>query len=541
MKQNALLKCAAALLFVFGTNVVSAQNNVGLGTNTPTEKLDVIGNVKADTVKANVVQVTPNAGAGKVFVSDADGNGSWQNGPVGPAGPTGPIGPDGPMGPMGPIGLTGPIGPDGPTGPAGPIGPIGPIGLTGPTGPDGPTGPTGPAGPAGVAGPTGPTGPTGPAGPAGSANIAGTTNYMVKFTAANTGGNSQLQDNGTAVSVNISPSNLYRLYTYDSQLTADGDGQATEYGYRTRDSQNDGTAYGQSTTNNAVKGYNFWGDVYTFGVGGFSYNDYNRTGGVLGAETSGAYWGSLGYRSSGLINYGVYGSAAYANGAGQLPGNELNGVGGGFFGTIGSLSKGSVIGQLNEGELFAAYNKGDVYTSGKQIELVSSEENVTPAYTVTSNEVTVYNKGKIQMVNGSATVRFGENYTQLLGESPVVTASPMGACNGVYISEVSKEGFVIREQNNGSSNVEISWIAVGNRSDAATAEVPAMLTNSSFNRNLSLAMFNDGNKKKSGLSMWWNGKEFQFGSMSESLNPKVDVAKKAQLEKAMQEGSNNSK
>jgi hypothetical protein len=547
MKQNALLKCAAALLFVFGTNVVSAQNNVGLGTNTPTEKLDVIGNVKADTVKTAVLQVAPNAGAGKVFVSDADGNGSWQNGPVGPAGPQGPIGPvgpDGPMGPIGPVGPQGPVGPDGPVGLTGPAGPVGPQGVAGPIGPVGPTGATGatgPAGPAGPVGPTGLTGATGPAGPAGSANIAGTTNFHIKFTGANTGGNSLIQDNGTSMSMNVSPVLQYLVYAYRQQLTANGDGQHTLYGYRTRDSQNDGTGYGVNVTNSGTAGYSFWGDLYTFGTAGFNYNDYTRCGGALGADQSGTYWGSLGYRSSGLLNYGVYGSAAYANGAGQLPGTELNGVGGGFFGTIGSLSKGSVIGQLNEGELFAAYNKGDVYTSGKQIELVSSEDRVTPAYAVTSSEVTVYNKGKIQLVNGTATVRFGENYTQLLGESPVVTASPMGACNGVYIAEVSKEGFVIREQNNGSSNVEISWIAVGNRSDAENAEVPAMLTNSSFNRNLSLAMFNDGNKKKSGLSMWWNGKELQFGDMPANLNPKVDMATKLQLEKEIAEGKQSNR
>jgi hypothetical protein len=543
MKQKLILKISASLLFALSANAVFAQN-VGVGTAVPTEKLDVVGNVKADTVKANVVQVTPGAGAGKVFVSDANGNGSWQTGPVGPAGPTGPvgpIGPDGPMGPMGPIGLTGPtgpIGPDGPTGPAGPAGPMGPMGLIGPMGPIGLTGPTGPIGPDG---PTGPAGPAGATGPAGSANIAGTTNYLVKFTAANTGGNSLIQDNGTSLSINAGPTASTTFYIYKNQLTANGDGQSTLYGYRTRDSQNDGTAYGVNTTNRGVNGYNFWGDVYTFGVTGYSYNDYNRTGGVLGAEQGGTYWGSLGYRSSALLNYGVYGSAAYANGAGLLPNTELNGVGGGFFGTIGSLSKGSVIGQLNEGELFAAYNKGDVYTSGKQIELVSSEEAVTPAYTVTSNEVTVYNKGKIQLVNGTATVRFSENYATLLGESPIVTASPMGACNGVYVTEVTKDGFVIKEQNNGNSNVEISWISVGNRVDANNAEVPAMLTNTSFNRNLSQALFNDANKKKSGMSMWWNGKELQFGNMPESLNPKVDFAKKAQLEKAIQEGSSNSK
>jgi hypothetical protein len=176
-------------------------------------------------------------------------------------------------------------------------------------------------------------------------------------------------------------------------------------------------------------------------------------------------------------------SAAYANGAGQLPNTELNGVGGGFFGSIGSLSKGSVIGQMNEGELFAAYNKGDVYTSGKQVELVSDEETVTPAYSVTSNKITVYNNGTVQLVNGMAQVRFDENYKQLLAEAPNATATPMGECQGVFITEVTKEGFIIKELNSGISNVPISWISVGKRIDANNSAVPAMLTKASFNQN----------------------------------------------------------
>jgi hypothetical protein len=107
----------------------------------------------------------------------------------------------------------------------------------------------------------------------------------------------------------------------------------------------------------------------------------------------------------------------------------------------------------------------------------------------------------------------------------------MGACNGVYIAEVSKNGFVIKEQNNGTSNVDIAWISVGNRVDAKGTEVPKMLTKINFNRNLSEALHNDGNKEQSGLSMWWNGKELQFGKMPLSLNPKVDEAAKRKLEK----------
>ena len=64
----------------------------------------------------------------------------------------------------------------------------------------------------GVAGPTGPIGPTGPAGTngtngatgaTGAANISGTTNYLVKFTAATTGGNSAIYEGTGTYAGNI--------------------------------------------------------------------------------------------------------------------------------------------------------------------------------------------------------------------------------------------------------------------------------------------------------------------------------------------------
>lgn len=519
MKQKIILSVALAVSVMLSGTLAQAQN-VGIGTNMPGEKLDVNGNVKASGI-----QITTNPGSGKILVSDANGFGTWQTGPVGPAGANGIS-----------IQWLGPlvVAPAAPTlnqayyntttlgsyiwdGVSWQI-----LALDGVAGAPGPVGPAGPAGPPGATG------------PAGAANMTGTTNYLVKFTGATTGGNSLMRDDGTNLSFGAVTSANYGLYGYKTQLTATGDGQSTIYGYRTRDVQNDGTTYGATGVNSAVAGYNFWGDVYTFGSVGHSWNDYTRTGGVMGAYYSGTYWGSLGYKSSASATYGVYGSAAYANGAGQLPTKEINGIGGGFFGAIGSVSKGSVIGQLNEGELFAAYNLGDVYTMGKQIELVNVNEQVIPSYTSTSLEATVYAKGKIQMQHGQAFVRFDENYTSLLGEAPVVTVSPMGACNGVYISEVSEEGFMIQEQNGGTHSVEISWISVGNRIDAKETEVPSMLTQSSFKRNLSQALFNDGNKKQSGKGMWWNGKELQFGEMPASLNPKMDEAtKKAMEQKAV--------
>jgi len=442
----------------------------------------------------------------------------------GPAGADGATGPQGIQGPAGADGATGPMGPQGPTGLTGATGPAGTDGSDGATGPAGPAGPagangldgaTGPAGPAGPTGPTGATGATGATGPAGPGTLSGTTNYVVKFTGATAGGNSQIQDNGTGVSVNITPSNLYRMYIYDQQLTVDGDGQHSLFGYRTRDSQNDGTAYSQIAANSATAGYNFWGDVYTFGVAGWNYNDYTRCGGTFGADVSGNYWGSLGYRSSGLVNYGVYGSVAYTNGTGFLPTSETAGIGGGFFGAmVGSVAKGQIIGQLNSGELFAAYNQGNTYTTGKNVELVGGEGQAKQAvYAVTSIDAKIYNNGTAQLVNGQAYIAFDAKYKAMLGEKPTVTVSPNGNCNGVYIASVDKNGFTVKEMNNGTSTVELSWISVGNRIDNRMEEATRMVSAPDFNRNIEQVLFDDGNKDGSGSAIWWDGNEIKFGQL----------------------------
>jgi FG-GAP repeat/LVIVD repeat len=64
-------------VFILFAGMVQAQN-VGIGVPTPTEKLQVAGNIKSDTVKTNVVKITPNAGIGKILTSDATGNANWQ-------------------------------------------------------------------------------------------------------------------------------------------------------------------------------------------------------------------------------------------------------------------------------------------------------------------------------------------------------------------------------------------------------------------------------------------------------------------------------
>jgi len=501
-------------------------------------------------------------------------------GDVGATGATGAAGVDGATGSAGVDGATGAMGPVGPTGETGATGAMGPQGSAGAMGSVGVTGETGATGATGAVGPTGPIGGAdtqvifnNAGSAAGSANLTwnnttntlsntgttitqnaqinglggsgvryvttdntgiisaatfpgvtgtGTNNYQVKWTTAGSVlGNSLIQDNGTGIAVNVAVNSLYQMYIYRQQQTATGDGQATLMGYRDRNSQNDGTGYNQTGSNTGVMGHSFWGDQYSFGVGGWNYNDYTRCGGVIGGEINGSYWGSLGYKNSASATFGVYGSSAYSNGTGFLPTAASAGIGGGFLGNfVGSLSQGNVIGQLNSGELFSQYNKGNLYTMGKNVELVKVNEAVTPLYTMSGIEATVYAKGSVTLTNGTVYVPFTAEFKSLLGEVPVITVTPNGECNGLYIASMNKDGFTVKELMQGASNTAISWIAVGNRIDNNKMDLATkIVSDPSFDRNIQQVLFSDGNLEGKALGIWWDGSTIKFGEIPKSLIP----------------------
>ncbi|NOU46312.1 MAG: hypothetical protein HOO86_04530 [Bacteroidales bacterium] len=353
-----------------------------------------------------------------------------------------------------------------------------------------------------------------------SGGITGTGNntYLTKWTTAGSViGNSMIRDNATGLSINFPVQANNQLYVYRQQLTANGDGQHTLMGYRDRNSQNDGTGYGQNATNTGSTGHSFWGDQYSFGVGGWNYNDYSRCGGVIGSEINASYWGSLGYKNSGSVTYGVYGTNAFGSGSGKSSLNETSGIGGGFFGMIGSTSWGAVIGQLNSGELFAQYNVGNVYTLGKSVELVKTANKIVPVYTVSSTEATVYARGTAELINGVANIEFTDDFKSIIAEKPVITITPNGECNGVFIASSNEKGCVVKEQMKGSSNITISWIAIAKRVDNGTDQATKMVSALDFESNVQKVLYSDGNTEGKALGIWWDGQSIRFGELPANL------------------------
>jgi hypothetical protein len=84
-------------------------------------------------------------------------------------------------------------------------------------------------------------------------------------------------------------------------------------------------------------------------------------------------------------------------------------------------------------------------------------------------EVLFEDYGVGQLANGSAFITIDPNFTHNIivdDKHPLkVFIQLEGDCNGVYVTQKSAEGFMVKELQNGNSNVAFSWHIVANRKD----------------------------------------------------------------------------
>jgi hypothetical protein len=336
--------------------------------------------------------------------------------------------------------------------------------------------------------------------------------------------------------------NTITNYIYHVENDAYGDGQSGLYSYRSRNNSNNGFGYSANGSNTAITGYSYWGDSYSFGTAGYNWNDLGRSGGVIGSEQGGSYWGALGYKDSGSNVYGGYFTSTNI-GAGKS--SQANtGIGIGAFGDLmGAHVQGSIYGTYTEGEHYAMYANGDVYRKGLDVHLQENGSNTnTVLYTSVSMDVTIQTSGYATLSDGKSMISFDPAFANAISSSSpvVVTVTPTGNSNGVYLSGVSSTGFEVIENNGGKSSVTVSYIAIGKRAGFENHNLAREVIQQDYTQSINRGLHNDAKTQSSGEGLYYENDQLTVGKHAsnmpnpnkpseESVRPKPAAQKKVQL------------
>lgn len=262
---------------------------------------------------------------------------------------------------------------------------------------------------------------------------------------------------------------------------------------------------------------------YSFGVGGRTVNNTStRVGGTMGMNSNNGAYGILGYERSNNANYGVLGSNGdnfntanlkSSSNSGDKSSSIGLGIQGGF---LGGHLKGKQFGLITKGDLVGQYTDGSsVSNKGYAVINTTNNGNKVATYVPTSTTVDISTKGTGKLANGYAKITFDKAYSELVSNNKpvIVTVSPMGETKGVYVMEVTNNGFVVKENGNGNSNASFYWIAIGEKQNAIDMNIPSELLAKDFDTNLDSFLTIDENASENNISkaMWWNGNSLEFG------------------------------
>jgi len=290
-------------------------------------------------------------------------------------------------------------------------------------------------------------------------------------------------------------------------------GDYSIYGYGVHTNGVNGTGYHPSSTLGGVKGYNYYGNPYTFGVAGYSYLDYDRSGGCFGSRFDGSVWGCMGYQNSAGTEYGGY-FTSYTTGSGKGPGTSI-GIGIGAWGDLfGADIHGNIYGLYTEGGDYAVYAHGDVYRDGLDVHLQQGEAGTcTPLYTMVATEAIIQTCGYATLTGGACTVSFDATYSSVVSttEPIVVTVTPHGNCNGIYLAQVTNQGFTLVENNDGKSNVTVSYIAMGKRAGYENPVLPQDVISSDYSSKLKRGLHNDSDVQTASEGLYYENGKLKVG------------------------------
>ena len=250
-----------------------------------------------------------------------------------------------------------------------------------------------------------------------------------------------------------------------------------------------------------------------FGVGGTTgTNTTTGTGGVIGTDSYVS--GALGYYSTAGTSTSVYGfgtNFTTGNTTGKTNNNINTTIGLGIYGgVIGGWINGEQYGTVFSGQRFANYNIGKSISNEAYVVLNEKEDGsrvASYATTSLSNDITA--KGVSTLINGEAYITFERDYTACINEEKpiIITITPIGESNGIHIVATDKNGFRIKENKSGNSNVTFNWVAMAEKENLK--ELPKEMLTKEFDKNL-MGVMEDENSDKT-TAIWSENGEVKFG------------------------------
>ncbi|MBK6966748.1 MAG: hypothetical protein IPH20_23330 [Bacteroidales bacterium] len=176
---------------------------------------------------------------------------------------------------------------------------------------------------------------------------------------------------------------------------------------------------------------------------------------------------------------------------------------------MGADIHGKIYGLYAEGGEVAIYANGTSVQNGPQLHLQpNGTDQQTVLYAHVSTDMTVQTSGYATLSSGKATIQFDKSFAEAVSPDfpVVVTISPLGISEGIYLTEVDEKGFGVAESGDAKSNGKFAFIAVGRRAGFENPEFPAEATQSDFVERSAGGLHNDADTKSEGRPYYENGK-----------------------------------
>jgi len=291
-----------------------------------------------------------------------------------------------------------------------------------------------------------------------SGSLNGTTNYLVQFTSANTGGNSALYQNGNSIGLGTTtPPADFSVSSADSvanYVSTTYSGSSTKFGVSrteyngTLDANGNVAVLGTTLTTGAGKTYGFGveGDGAEGGVLGISQTSSKsyQSVGLQGASandsiSAGVFASSGSYSGTTVLNYGIY---AQTDGTGAV-------------------------------DDYAGYFLGNVYVSGTlskaggsfKIDHPLDPDNkyLVHSFVESPDMMNIYNGNTTTDASGEAIVTLPD-YFEALNKDFRYQLTVIGVfAQAIVAKEVAGNQFTIKTN---QPNVKVSWQVTGVRQDA---------------------------------------------------------------------------